>query len=60
MVRAAGWHATEPGSILGKDGLYTFKSEVYYDVYLYRFLFGCNTPALSVCFGVDIALYKTL
>jgi hypothetical protein len=24
MVRAAGWHTGDPGSIFGKDGLYTF------------------------------------
>jgi hypothetical protein len=24
VVRAAGWHADDPGSILGRDGLYTF------------------------------------
>jgi hypothetical protein len=30
VVRAAGWHTGDPGSILGRDGLYTF---------------GCTTPA---------------
>jgi hypothetical protein len=24
VVRAAGWHVGDPGSILGRDGLYTF------------------------------------
>jgi hypothetical protein len=24
LVRVAGWHAGDPGSILGRDGLYTF------------------------------------
>jgi hypothetical protein len=24
VVRAAGWHAGYPGSILGRDGLFTF------------------------------------
>jgi hypothetical protein len=24
VVRAAGWHAGDPGSIPGRDGLYTF------------------------------------
>jgi hypothetical protein len=31
VVRAAGWHTSDPGSILGRDGLYTF---------------GCIPPAL--------------
>jgi hypothetical protein len=29
VVKAAGWHAGDPGSILGMDGLYTFGYKLY-------------------------------
>jgi hypothetical protein len=38
VVRVAGWHAGDPGSILGRDDLYTF---------------GDMPQRFQVCFGVD-------
>jgi hypothetical protein len=42
-VRAMGWYAGDPCSILGRGGLFY--------IWIY-------TPALWVSFGLDIALYK--
>jgi hypothetical protein len=44
VVRAAGWHAGDPGSILGRDSLYTF---------------GCIPPAPWAFLGWICALYKS-
>jgi hypothetical protein len=47
VVSAVGWHAGDPGSILSRDGFYTFG-------------LTCIPQRFRVCFGVNIALYKTL
>jgi hypothetical protein len=45
VVRAAGWHASDPGSILGRDGIHLY-------IWMY-------TPSVVSTFGWICALYKS-
>jgi hypothetical protein len=58
----AGWHASDPGSIIGRDGLYTFgcipqrfesalrylKTLIYVFIYLFMFQMCSTTEAAEL------------